>query len=420
MTYNEHIPSSEVPDPLRAIEMDLLRPGDADVTDVFNRLLIMNPERMRGIIDIRRAGRANDMYVILHGARIDGSSLTEWHIEQEHFASTAAQLHYAAGKIWGTQVYTELYKRVHHRRLQPDTSDSVDAYRVAQATLAHSYEDLADIGLSRWSQEHYRERQFLGTRHLAQVNTLLYEKLQRAYRKEPIVEGELPEAFYTGMVDASIFMNAYIRWKDYGAAPLKKQRMGYWGQFPYAPGGLDVQHATSIVTSTQQLDHLPTRLEAPLRPITSVADFYPKPGPYRWARVDSTMRQLPYSPDDRQYAGAAQTSYAAHVLTRSIPQQTNVDQFRWEHDFLAVMPAPDHHPRLSVDDLTTQTIETVLCQGELRDATIQRVRNVIGKIIVMSRQQELDATAIADLDGLSAEVWRRDGAFFGHSSLDQF
>lgn len=322
--YSEHLGFHDPED---------VHPSDEDVTGVFNRLLRITPGDMQSMTDMRRDGSSDDMATILYNTRIDGITLAEWHYDMGHIKTPQARLYYAAGKLWGTQLYDELYLRKVHRHLQPDSAEAVDAYRVAVTTLKRSYDAVKQRIPSgnRWEQESLRESIQLKDAPMGQLNGLLHDRIMNFLRLElGEPDEDSPSSFYMGLVDAGIFMNAYIRWKDFHAGPRDDMMFTMRSMLPrtYTTSNEDLAYTKRLLNEKEPFISSIREVETPTRSVRSVAERWPTPTEYRHVLLGAHPTDLmPYLFGK---AGIAKDVFA--VLTREVPIQFAPNKFRIERE----------------------------------------------------------------------------------------
>lgn len=339
--YPESLPHTEATEAenLEGFMPPSMQPNDKDVTAVFNRLLRMTGDDIEGIVEVRRSGRADDMFTILRDVSIEGRSLSDWHGAMGHFDAPRSKLFYEAGQLWGAQIYDRLYQRINQRRLYPDNDEAGNAYTVATGTLQHSYAMAKRYGseYGRWAEERYREHQYLGDgARIAQLNGLLFgrikEHYQSTYGNDILPQIESPKSFYTGMLDASIFLNAYIGWKDYGAAPQQRDGAAELQRLPYSISRVDMNRVRDLLSEEYPIDPKAILLKTPESDISSAADLWPRASNYQW--------HVLYDKSGVAVNAQGKITHPVfyHTLARTIPFQTGVNTFEQRHDIMLALP----------------------------------------------------------------------------------
>lgn len=204
---SDHTPSPEweslfplAVDSILAVQRRLMQVSDADV---------------RSFVAIRReGGRANDPTTIMYGA-----GLATWHIEHGDFSSDQAVHMYRTGKLYGAQMALDRYKQLTGAELRAD--DDV-AYVAAKSTVLDSYRQIDEA--SQWKKDFLREQRYTGANSLAVLNALLHDHTMNQFWQ--VYGGNIPasealESFYTGLLDAAIFINTYAAIRDHNHMPPK-------------------------------------------------------------------------------------------------------------------------------------------------------------------------------------------------------
>jgi hypothetical protein len=151
-----------------------------------------------------------------------GAEFAAWHQEAGRLRDQPAVNVYEMGVLYGMQLYDDL----HYKKTGVVVrADDPDAYRVATATVRGSYElPLLPDGLPRWQVEKHRDMAYTGNDLLSILNAGVHDHVMRQYSQ---LYDQLPpssqlsgEAFYMGLIDASIFSNTYARFKA-GRGPQK-------------------------------------------------------------------------------------------------------------------------------------------------------------------------------------------------------
>lgn len=190
--------------------------GLDQILPIRNRLLTLNSEDLWSFVEVRRDGRSNDPVTIMYG-----SGFAAWHQERGDFGdeTSAQELRmYRAGKLYGAQIALDRYRELHGG--QPLRADDPIAYAAAQHRVLHSYEDVGDV--TQWERDYQREQRHMHGNMLALLNAGLHDHTLRMYSQ--MYGGEIPkdeslESFYTGLVDAGIFINTYASMRDTNERP---------------------------------------------------------------------------------------------------------------------------------------------------------------------------------------------------------
>jgi hypothetical protein len=202
------------PTALYTPQQSLFPPEIEDVTRFLhiNHRLI---EDMQGFVDIRRGGSANDMFVVLQNSELEKNQKDAGRIE-----GGEQTFFYRAGQLYGVTMAKDRYRRAFDADFVPDDPD---AYVVAQKVVASSYQLFPyDQPKERWHQERSRERQNLGSQAFEYIDALLHAPIHKYYKQHSENERPADEetcdparlAFYTGLVDAGIFCNTYMRFRS--------------------------------------------------------------------------------------------------------------------------------------------------------------------------------------------------------------
>lgn len=177
------------------------------ITDVRDRLLCVTDADICSFIDVRKEGRSNDVTTALLK-----TGFAKWHIEHGDFSGNRSVLMYSAGKLYGAQMALGHYKHITGKELR---ADDPDAYDIAKYSVFESYRGIeAD---SQWERDYKREQSVTGGKTLAILNAALHDHTLRQFEAmygDEIPENEALESFYTGLLDASIFIEAYARFRD--------------------------------------------------------------------------------------------------------------------------------------------------------------------------------------------------------------
>jgi len=119
---------------------------------------------------------------------------------------------YGAGKLYGAQMTLDRYRNSTGKDLR---ADDPEAYDIAKYSVLESYRGLE--APTQWEQDYKREQRVTGGKTLAVLNAALHDHTMRQFEAmygDAIPEGEALETFYTGLLDASIFIEAYARFRD--------------------------------------------------------------------------------------------------------------------------------------------------------------------------------------------------------------
>ena len=190
------------------------------VAQVQQRLLQVTEDDLRGFVDVRREGTADDPMTILYGA-----GFATWHQVHGDFSSDKATQTYRIGKLYGAQAALDRYVALTGDQL---VADDADAYHVARVVVEESYKELPEG--TQWERDYLREKKYTGGNIFAVLNAVLHDRTMEQYAgvyEGTIPEDEALESFYTGLVDAAIFINTYASWRDFSRVPLT---------FPLPPG----------------------------------------------------------------------------------------------------------------------------------------------------------------------------------------
>ncbi|MFZ1484101.1 MAG: hypothetical protein WAS36_03755 [Candidatus Saccharimonadales bacterium] len=177
------------------------------ITEVRNRLLRVTDDDINSFVGVRRDGRPDDVTTTLLN-----TGFAQWHIEHGDFSGERSVLMYSAGKLYGAQMALERYSQITG---QPLLADDGDAYEVAKFSVYESYRGLE--APTQWEQDFKREQRVTGGKTLAILNAALHDHTLKQFEAmygDAIPEEEALETFYTGLLDASIFMQAYALYRD--------------------------------------------------------------------------------------------------------------------------------------------------------------------------------------------------------------
>ena len=228
--------------------------GLEEILPIRNRLLKLTPDDIRSFVDVRRDGRSNDPVTIIYG-----SGFAEWHQERGDFASEQALRMYRGGKLYGAQIALDRYKHLHDG--QPLVADDPIAYAAAKHRVRTSYEDLGDV--TQWEADFQREQRHLHGGMLALLNAGLHDHTLRLYHqmyRGTVPKTEALESFYTGLIDASIFINTYASLRDTGQLPpLAEKTDREWGRdlpdiYFAAQAAVDQAHGVRLAFELESRD----------------------------------------------------------------------------------------------------------------------------------------------------------------------
>ena len=350
MTRAEIPPAEQGPELLPDWKTGLVD-TDPVATYIFNRVHELTPQQLRDFINARANGSADDMLFTLYETRLNGDRLTAWHEQQGHFEGEQAQLAYHAGLMYGVLMHEDLYATHRAGGLAPTGEDALTAYDVACSVLYHSYDEFPDQA-SHWQQERSRERYFSdGHDHFARAISLLSE-----WFNEWLGNERADEALYIGLVDAMIFLGAYIRWKDDGLPPERHEAVpdeaSVANHYPtFAPGDVDASELIALLTP-----HLPSRftLHTPAGHIGSVDEEWPHIR-YEWFGLGSAEDAASHP----NATNPPKPKYFALVISQ--PRQVGMHHFDWIHHIVFAARTGDESAPTQLDD----TAERVLQDGRL-------------------------------------------------------
>lgn len=297
--------------------------SDQYITEVFNRLLELDVGQLRDFVEARAHGPANDLMLMLLQTRLGGERLTDWHARQGHFKGEQTELAYRTGIMYAVQLHEHLYDVLRAGRLTPTGEDATDAYDVASSVLLHSYDQTAVAGLSAWTREINREHYYCaGQDNFCQLSSLSSERLNAQMHDE-----HADQAFYTGLLDATIFLGAYIRWKDDGLPP--ERRNFYHDEYiTYASNDVSAAEVTRLLA-----DYLPSPeqfvLHTPDKYIRSVDAELPHPY-HEWLLIDAAP--------DRGADADGNPTWGYHLLVRTYPYQVSPHVYEWHRSIVLVAP----------------------------------------------------------------------------------
>jgi hypothetical protein len=208
----------------------------AELQSLESRLLSVSTADLQSFVAVRKDGsRADSMLATLYGAR-----LGSWHREAGRLADDTAELFYDAGQLYGIQLCEDRYWADHEA---PLPADDADAYAVAKSHVLTTYDNF-DLppDTPRWEREKRRELAFTGSDLLSILNASLYPHT-RAQLQELYDMDEVPSdsalAFYTGLLDAVIFTDAYLRFRKSLAPQVFPVALSY-----ASPAGAAETHLT--------------------------------------------------------------------------------------------------------------------------------------------------------------------------------
>lgn len=206
----------------------------AELQRLEGRLLDVTTADLESFISVRKEGsRADSMLATLYGARLD-----DWHREAGRLEGQQDGLFYDAGQLYGIQLCEDSYWSEHEA---PLPADDADAYAVARSHLLTTYDNFdLPSDTPRWEREKRRELAFTGSDLLSILTASLYPhtraQLQQLYEMSA-VPPESALAFYTGLLDAVIFADAYIRFRKSLTPQVFPVALSY-----ASPAGADAVH----------------------------------------------------------------------------------------------------------------------------------------------------------------------------------
>jgi len=402
MTTAEQSAFAEIPPTILPLELN-----DRDITPTYNRIASITPEALAGFVELRENGPSDDLLYMLYHTKYDGRSLEDWHQSQGHFEGDPAALAYRAGQLYGVQMYERKYAETHDDKLAPHTLVETDAYEKAVEVLAASYAPAPPESLaSRWRQECDRERAYLGAgQDLAHLSSLLAPRL-----RDYLQDAQAPEAFYTGLLDASIFLRTYIYLKDTGFEPQRYFALS--DDLPvkgYALPGVDMAGVAVLYNHSypdQKFD-----IVVPHGRLKSIEDAWAHT-PYQWRIVvdgEALGRGMSLAevPAYHVFVATSLDLVAAHIERKqtvllALPAQTERSGYEMAADIVGGLKAnPDTFPPEVPIATFTEQVSTQLgeCLSVVPDSPNARVANetafVLGLLntYFMPRQTEAETAA---------------------------
>jgi len=234
--------------------------GLDEIMPARDRLLKLQTDDLRSFVAVRREGAPQDPVTVLYHA-----GFAQWHQERGDFASEQAVNMYRAGKLYGATLALDRYRAKTGKEL---VADDADAYAAAKSVVLHSYDEpgleeagrradrtrgayIGSVNAGRfymisplrpdtadasgasdaprpanwlWRADCQREQRYLHGKMLALLNAGLHDHTLEQYNE--VYSGTIPkdealESFYTGLVDAAIFITTYASYRDDNRLPEK-------------------------------------------------------------------------------------------------------------------------------------------------------------------------------------------------------